>query len=52
MKRFLYGMLTSSLVFTSALTLQAKTESVNIPVKYNNIKVYRFSGWAKNFYVV
>lgn len=39
MKRFLYGMLTASLVFTSALTLQAKTESVNIPVKYNNIKV-------------
>lgn len=37
-KKLLLGLLLAS-IFGNILTLQAKTESVNIPVKYNNIKV-------------
>lgn len=37
-KKWLSGILLVS-IFGNVLTLQAKTESLNIPVKYNNIKV-------------
>ena len=38
-KKLFLGVFTTALIFTSTLVLQAKTESINIPVKYNNIKI-------------